>query len=162
MTTPPVTFVYADFIAMWGEFAGVSEPQMENYFTLAGSYFGNETANPAFLTGVPNMTRISYMATAHIAWLMAPRDSNGNPSSTGAMSPQTVGQVTNASEGSVSVGLASVASGKNELAAWWAQTRYGLMFWQATAQFRQAQYLALPSIVAGPHLWRGYGGYWRR
>lgn len=157
---PPVTFVYADFIGFYPEFAGVSEPQMTNYFGLAGSYFGNETGNPAFRTGIANMTRISYMATAHIAWLLAPRDELGNPASTGQMSPQTVGQVTNASEGSVSAGLAAVATGANELAAWWAQTRYGLMYWQATSQFRTAQYLAMPTIVAGPGMfgWPFIGG----
>lgn len=149
-TTPPVVFNYADFIAVYPIFAPLSEPVMQNYFDMSDAFFENNTCNFSFCTGVPRMTRLAYMVTAHIAWLFCAKDINGNPSMTGDSQPGTVGQITNASQGSVSVGLAEVAKGGgNELAAWYAQTPYGFMFWQATAQFRTAQYLANPTRVAG-------------
>jgi hypothetical protein len=143
----PVVFSYADFIAAYPEFANCTEPQLQNYFDMSDAFFVNNTTNPAFRSGVPRMTRLAYMVTAHIAWLFAPRDAAGNPSATGQTAAQTVGQITSASEGSVSVSLADVAKGANELAAWFAQTRYGFMYWQATASFRQAIYVANPTFV---------------
>lgn len=144
----PVVFVYNDFIATYGEFANCGAAQLQNYFDMSGAFFENNTCNLAFPTGIPNMTRLAYMLTAHIAWLFAPRDGNGNPAQQGKIAPQTVGQVTSASEGTVSVSLQAVAGGgANELAAWFAQTRYGFMYWQATAQFRTARYLPNPVFV---------------
>jgi hypothetical protein len=144
----PVVFSYANFVAAYPEFAACSDPQLQNYFDMSDAFFGNDTTNPAFGLGVDRMTRLAYMLTAHIAWLMAPRDGQGNPSANGKPAAQTVGQITSASEGSVSVGLAEVAKGgANELAAWFAQTKYGFMFWQSTSQFRTAVYLANPTFV---------------
>lgn len=143
-----VVFSYANFIAAYPEFAACSEPQLQNYFDMSDAFFVNNTLNPAFNTGVDRMTRLAYMLTAHIAWLMAPRDAQGNPAATGKAAPATVGQIVNASEGSVSVQMAEIAKGaSSELAAWFAQTRYGFMYWQATAQFRTAIYMANPTFV---------------
>lgn len=144
---PVVVFNYANFIASYPEFAGLTEPQLLNYFDISDAFFANNSENPAFNGGVDRMTRLAYMATAHVAWLMAPRDAAGLPSATGSVAPQTVGQITSASEGSVSVSVADVAKG-SEAAAWFAQTRYGFMFWQATAQYRTAIYMANPTVVA--------------
>lgn len=144
----PCVFVYADFVAAYPEFAACSAPQLQNYFDMSDAFFANDTCNPAFASGVDRMTRLAYMVTAHIAWLFAPRDALGNPAAAGKPAPATVGQITSASEGSVSVGLAEVAKGgATELAGWFAQTRYGFMFWQATSQLRTARYLPNPTIV---------------
>jgi hypothetical protein len=145
---PPVTFVYADFIAAYPQFANCSAPQLAVFFAMSDAFFSNTTRNPAFCDGVTRMTSLAYILTAHIAWLFAPRDSSGNPAATGQMPPMTVGQITSASEGSVSVGLAEVAKGgATALAGWFAQTPFGFMFWQATAQYRTMRYLAHPTIV---------------
>lgn len=157
---PPVVFVPADFRALFPEFAPLTDPQLSLYFTLSGSFFVNSRANPAFRTGVPNMTNIAYLVTAHLAYLLAERDANGNPAASGATAAQTVGQITSASEGSVSVGLAAVATGQNALAAWYAQTKYGFMYWQATAQFRTALYSARPTVVLNPGLGPYPNGYY--
>lgn len=159
-TTPPVTFVYADFIAAYPIFSALSEPMMQNYFDMSDAFFENNTCNFAFSTGITRMTRLAYMVTAHIAWLFSPKDVNGNPAATGNSQPGPVGQITSASQGSVSVGMAEAAKGGNELAAWYAQTSYGLMYWQATAQFRTARYLANPTRVSGivPFPIGRYGG----
>ncbi len=142
-----VAFNYADFIAAYPVFAALSEPQLQNYFDMGDAFFQNETTNPAYASGAARFTRIAYMLTAHIAWLMSPKDANGNPAATGNSQPGTVGQITSASQGSVSVGMTDVAKGGAELATWFAQTQYGFMFWQATAQYRTARYLANPTIV---------------
>jgi hypothetical protein len=73
---------------------------------------------------------------AHIAKLNAPI--GGDPPS------GLVGRISNASEGSVSVGVAypEVAG-----AEWFNQTRYGAMFWQATKQYRMAQYFPGPGAA---------------
>jgi hypothetical protein len=140
-----VTFKYPDFIAAYPEFVGVTAPQIQNYFDMGDAYFANDASN-FFASDVARMTRIAYMLTAHIAWILSARDGQGNPSSSGQAST-TVGQITNASEGSVSVGLKDIASGANELAAWFAQTKYGFMFWQATAQTRTMRYVAAPRFA---------------
>jgi hypothetical protein len=150
MTTPPVTFVYADFIAAYPIFTPLGSPLLQMYFDMSDAFFENNTCNFAFCTGIDRMTRLAYMVTAHIAWLFCPKDVNGNPAATGNSQPGTVGQITTASQGSVSVSLADVAKGgANELAAWYAQTPYGFLYWQATAQFRTARYLANPTRVVG-------------
>lgn len=147
----PVNFNYATFVAAYPEFQNLTEPQLKNYFEMTDAFFANDTSNPAFGSGVDGsgvdrMTRLAYLLTAHVAKLMAPRDAAGNPSATGAAAG-TIGQMTSASEGSVSVGFAEFAKGSNAQAAWFAQTQYGIMYWQATAQYRMARYLPNPTMV---------------
>lgn len=133
---PPVAFVYADWIASYPEFANVSPTMAANYFDMADAYFENSAQNPAINQGLARMTRLSYMVTAHIAWLLAPRDANGAPSSTGTQpAPGIVGRINSASEGSVSVGVELKDSGSPS-EAFFTQSTYGFMFWQATAQYR--------------------------
>jgi hypothetical protein len=142
----PVVFNATDFKASYPEFAAVGDSLLGDYFLMSDAFFKNDGTNP-FVGDVSRMTRIAYMCTAHIAWLFSPRDAQGNPAATGQAAPQTVGQITNASEGSVSVGLKDVASGANELAAWFAQTKYGFMFWQATAQTRTMRVVVAPRFA---------------
>jgi hypothetical protein len=80
------------------------------------------------------------MLTAHIAALNSPGASG------------VVGRVSSASEGSVSVSAELAVPGS---AAWFAQTRYGIAFWQATAQYRTATYRppAYPSRFAFGRRW---------
>lgn len=147
MTTPVVIFNYTTFLATYPEFAALTEPMLQNYFDMSDAYFKNDGSNASLSSGLDRMTRLAYMVTAHIAYLMAPRDAAGNPSSSGTAN-QTVGQITNASEGSVSVGFANVgAGGSDTVKAFFAQTKYGLMYWQATAQYRQMNYIARPTLT---------------
>lgn len=146
MTTPAVTFDYAVWVARYPEFSAVSEPLATAYFGEAGLYCENVTSNPAFPAGV--LPTLLNMLTAHIAWLNAPRDANGNPASTGQPAPNLVGRINSAAEGSVNVGLEWKGSGSPS-EDWFTQTKYGAAFWQASAQFRTARYVAHPTIVAG-------------
>lgn len=162
MTTPAVTFVFADWIAQFGEFSAVNPVAAQAWFNRATNFCSNDTCNPAFVndpTGA-TLTGLLYLLTSHIAWLNAPRDANGNPAATGAPASPIVGRIDQASEGSVSVhaDMGDVNAGSPSQ-AWYMTTRYGSEFWYATAGIRTAFYVAQPTIVPGPpYFGRGIWG----
>lgn len=141
---PPVTFDYNAFIALFPEMAGLSSGQAGAYFMMAGLYCWNSTQNPAFCDG--NLPTLMYLVTAHVAFLRAPKDANGNVSSTGAAASPLVGRINSASEGSVSVGVELKDVGTPS-EAFFTQTQYGLDYLQATAQYRTFRYAAQPTFV---------------
>lgn len=149
-TTPPVTFVPGDFRAVYGQFAGCGDVQLNAWFKRATFICGNEACNPA--NAVPGqLANLLNLLTAHIGWLNAPRDASGNPSSAGTPPPPIVGRINSASEGSVSVGAdMGDANAGSPSQAWFMQTPWGAEYWAATAQFRTARYVALPPILQGP------------
>lgn len=150
-TTPPVTFDPTAFVAEFPEFTNV-QAQLPGYFARATAFFQNDTCNPAFCVGVPFMAAMLNLVTAHVASLNSYRDAAGNyvvATTPGAQPPPgIVGRINTASEGSVSVGSEYNSSGSPS-EAYFIQTRYGAEFWQATAQFRTAQYVANPTVVPG-------------
>jgi hypothetical protein len=89
------------------------------------------------------------LVTAHITKINGPI--GGQPAS------DIVGRIANATEGSVTVGTDFQVPGS---AAWFAQTKYGAEFWQATASFRTMQYRASPGRSMAPQL--PGSGYWVR
>lgn len=135
----PVVFNYAVWVARYPEFAAVSQPLAQAYFDEATLYF----ANQGWTAALPQAPTLLNMLTAHIAWLYAPRDASGNPSSTGQAASPLVGRISSASEGSVSVSTELTSSGSPS-EAFFTQTKYGFSFWQATAQFRTAHYIPAP------------------
>ncbi len=163
-SNPPVAFVYSDWIAMFPEFSVLSEQQANGYFLRAGLQFANSRANPAY-SACDNafMIGLFYLLTAHIAWLYCPKDASGNPSANGDAASQLVGRINSATQGSVSVQVEYQGSGSpNE--AYYLQSKYGAEYFNATAQFRTARYLARPTIVINgtyPGLWN-QGGFFRR
>lgn len=159
-----VTFNYSNWIALFPELAGISSAQAQLYFNLGNTVFANDACNPAYIgaccggedAGLLQMTSLTDLVTAHIAWLMAPRDAQGRPSSTGPAPAQgIVGRVASASEGSVSVSAEwNSGGGGSPSEAWWIQTPYGALFWQATAVYRTMRYAANPVQVytgTGPY-----------
>lgn len=146
ITNPAVTFDYAGWVARYPEFSALTQGQAQGYFDEAGIYCANDTCNPAFPYGI--LPTLLNMLTAHIAWLNAPRDAQGNVVSVGQPASPLVGRVNSASEGSVSVSTdMGDANAGSPSQAWYMQTRYGAAYWAATAQFRNAQYLANPTCV---------------
>ena len=144
MATPAVTFDYDAWVAAYPEFIGLSKAQATGYFNRAGLLFSNDTFNPAFGAGV--MPMLFDLLTAHVAWINAPRDDNGNPASVGQPAAPLVGRINSASEGSVNVSTEYNSSGSPS-EAYFLQTKYGTEFWQASAQFRTARYRAHPTRV---------------
>ena len=99
-----------------------------SYFAEATLYFDNTGAGHVQDAG--QQLALLNMLVAHIAALNAPL--NGQASS------PLVGRISSASEGSVSVSTDLQVPGT---AAWFAQTKYGLAFWAATAQYRTMRYI---------------------
>lgn len=152
MTLPPaITFNYDAWIAMFPEMSGISSAMAGGYFIRANSFCANSIENPFFCADPTGglLQNLLYLLTAHLAWLNAPRDANGNPSSTGgADTIPPVGRVQSAGEGSVNVSLdMGDANAGSPSQAWYMQTRYGSEYWYATAGIRTARYSARPTFV---------------
>lgn len=153
-TIQAVTFNYAAWVAAYPLFAGISEPDAQSYFDGAGMFCANDTFNPAWGITIPQnnvmaplLQRLLWLLTCHLAYLGAFRDAAGNPSTTGTVAPSPlVGRISSAAEGSVNVST-ELDAGGYPMPAFFAQTPWGLQFWQATAQFRQARYVANPTMV---------------
>jgi len=124
-----VTFVYADWAARYPELATyVNAQQAQLFFNEAQLYCDNTTSSP--VADLTQLTMLLYMMTAHIAALNA---ALGSPSS------PLVGRINSATQGSVSVQTQlDMPAGS---AQWFAQTKYGIAYWQASAQFRRFTYV---------------------
>lgn len=140
MALPPtVTFDPANFVATFPVFKQLTQPRLQICFDLAGLYF----ANAGWTGALPQAPTLLNLLTAHIAWLSSFRDANGNPVEEGAAdSLPPPGRVSNASEGSVSLGLdVGDTNAGSPSQAWYMQTTWGQMYWYATGQFRTFRYV---------------------
>ncbi len=141
-----VSFNYNLWISQFPEWSCVTELTAQGYFDLATVYLRNDGCSPV-PTDALQLTLLNLL-TAHIAQLLF--------TPTGGQPNQLVGRISNASEGSVSVGVD--LPGATASSAWFIQTKYGLAFWQATAPFRTMHYLPGPQpFLNGPFqgVWMG-------
>jgi hypothetical protein len=143
-----VAFDFAKWTARYPEFAAVNPTLAAMFFGEAGMYCDNTDVSPV-PSGAPTYRRDTflYMLTSHIAWLAG--QGTGNTPGAGGL----VGRIASAAEGSVNV--ATELEGQLQGRAWFAQTRYGLDFWQASALYRTSLYIA----PCGP-LQSGYDRSW--
>ena len=130
-----VTFVPADFKTAYPAFASVPDAVLTGYFGIATLFLNNSCCS--IVQDAPTRALLLNLVVAHIAALLA--GENGQPGQ------GVVGRINSASEGSVSVSTEMMA--KSESAAYWQQTQYGAMFWQATLVYRTARYVP---PVCGP------------
>lgn len=133
-----VSFNFADWIAKFPAMAGVSDDAADGFFALAETVHANDGTGP--VNNATLQTQLLYLLTAHFAQLLSPRDASGNLSSSSTSYSGQVGQVTSASEGSVSVTVQALSSNNDERAAFFNQTQYGAAYWRATGQFRTIRY----------------------
>lgn len=142
-----VSFDYSSWALRYPELAAsVPQPLAQQYFNEATLYCDNTPCS--IVTDLTMRAMLLNMVTAHIAALNAPL--NGQASS------PLVGRINTATEGSVSVGTQlDMPPGS---AQWFAQTKYGLSFWQATAQFRSMRYVPGPVPITNPWGFR-FGGF---
>ena len=147
-TLPPpvVTFNWMTFRTWFPEFGCLTEAQGQAYFDMAGLYCANSSQNPLWCAGV--LPQVMNLVTAHVAWLLAPRDANGNPASQGQPPSPIVGRINSASQGSVSVGATLDGEMGSPSQMFFMQSRYGMLAWQAMAVGRVARYVANPTMVA--------------
>jgi len=128
-----VVFDPSTFKVRYPEFVTVSDAYLSLCFDDATLYLSNADNSP-----VQNLTRrasLLNMLTAHIAFIGGSLNAGGTPN--------PVGRVSNASEGSVSAALDYPVPGS---AAWFAQSQYGAAFWQATTSLRGFRYIAQPTV----------------
>lgn len=125
-------FVYADWVKLFPLLANSGPDQATAYFGLAGLYLNN-TGWGGKVRDPTAQTQLMYLLTAHIAFL------NNGDTTSAPQSPAVVGHMDSANQGSVAI-QTSVASNVPLEAAFFMQTQYGLMFWQATAQYRTARF----------------------
>lgn len=144
MATPFVVFDYALWILRYPEFSEVSAELAQLYFDEATMFLRNDGSGP--VTDAAIQLRLLNLMTAHIAAL--------NSGANGQTPSPFVGQMTSASEGSVSVGANALAAPGTY--AWWILTRYGAEFWAATAAYRTMHYRVPIPRVFSPSGFRRY------
>lgn len=126
------TFVYQDWLNLFPTLANTGPDQAAADFALAGLYLNN-TGWGGKVRDPTAQTQLMYLLTAHLAFLLNGDTTNPAPS------PAVVGHMDSANQGSVAI-QTSIASNVPLTAAFFMQTQYGLMFWQATAQYRTARF----------------------
>ena len=134
-STGVVVFVYATWAAQYPELSGsIASGQAQGYFNQACMYLDNTPCSPVTDASAGGRREtILYMLTSHIAKMVATIN--------GQAPGGVVGRVNSASQGSVSV---SSELNVPMSAAWFSQTSYGLMAYQALAPYRTALYVAAP------------------
>jgi hypothetical protein len=123
-----VVFNPTAFRTRYPEFAAVTDPVLQSYFTEACLYLSN--SDNSAVQDIARRTLYLNMIVAHIAALAA-------------RGAGIVGRTSQASEGSVSVSTEYITPGSG---AWFAQTQYGAAFWQATTSLRGFRYRARPTV----------------
>lgn len=141
VTPGVVVFSSAEFLEIYPEFTGAATPALQFNFNLASLNISNCCGSPV---PDPNVRQsLLYLLTAHITALFTPSpQNNGQP-------PGIVGRVSNASEGSVSVGAQFPGTPES---AWFDQTKYGAQFWAITAVMRTMHHIPAPATC-----WDGLG-----
>lgn len=135
-----VTFSYTSWAAAFPEFSNVTEAQVVNVaLPFAQLYCRNDGGGP--VSNATIQTNLLNLVVAHVCQLLY-------GSVIQPVSP-LVGRVNTATEGSVSVG-ADFPTTPNS--AWFMQTKYGAMYWQACAAYRTMRYLPGPRRNFNPWL----------
>jgi hypothetical protein len=141
-----VIFDYQHWMQRYPEFGAVTQPRAQGFFDDACVFCDNTAGSPVPYdsTQTPTGPRATYldMLTAHIAALNGGLDPCGQVAA--GQGAGVVGRIQSASEGSVSVSFGDMGSGDGPNAAWYYQTRYGAMYWVATAQYRTFRYFLGP------------------
>lgn len=136
VTRGVVVFVAADFKTAFPEFATVADPALVLNFGLAELQLAN-TCKGRVINAVER-EKLLNLLVAHITQLR----NGANGVAPGGM----VGRISSAQEGSVraDADMGTVVYGQ----AYYLQTQWGAMFWQATAKYRTAVYIPAPIVCA--------------
>ena len=107
-------------------------------FAEAGLYLNNTPCS--IVQDVSLRTVLLNMLTAHIAFIGGVLTADGQP--------RPVGRVSAANEGAVGASFDYPATTPGS-GPWFAQSQYGIAFWQATTCYRGARYFPQPTMVEG-------------
>lgn len=133
-----VIFDPVEFKELYPSFSSLTDPQLNNAFSLATMYLANTECS--VVSDVAQRKTLLYLLTAHIAKMQY--------GEYGQKPGGLVGRISSATEGSVSVSAEYAAAAGS--AQWYLQTSYGASYWEATARYRVARYVAGPTGVAIP------------
>ena len=126
-----VIFNPAAFKLAYPQFATVTDAALQANFDLATLYLNNTDCS--VITDVNKRSSLLNLIVAHLTQIFS------GPNGAGSATQGNAGRVSKASEGTVSVefdvGVQTASS------SFWAQTPFGLMYWQLTAPFRTFRYL---------------------
>lgn len=136
ITRGVVTFDPAAFKEAYPAFATVADEALEINFMAAEMLVNNTCCSR--VQDANKRERLLNLLVAHITQLL--NGINGQPPA------GIVGVVTSATEGSVSVD--TTLGPMPFTAVYFAQTQFGLLFWQLTAPFRQFVYVPAPITCA--------------
>jgi hypothetical protein len=150
LPAPIVRFMYADWVGQFPEFAGRVTPAMASAYFDAAAFVSPmvENTGRSPIQDPARLGSVLYWLTAHLAQLFGPITPGGAPSG-------LVGRISNAGEGSVSVGtdMGTVTTSS----AWWLQTPYGAMAWQMLSPYRLGRYVpACPTPLGFDVMRRGW------
>ena len=120
-----VVFDSSEFRLLYPSISATDE-QLEMYFAMAETFLDNTECS--IVKDLDARKTMLYLLVAHIA-LLSQQAENGNP---------VVGRISNATEGTVSVGLDYGTMGNNE--RWYLQTPWGAMYWQMSKKYRSMVY----------------------
>lgn len=137
-----VTFDPAEFKVKYPAFVAVADSDLVMDFEAAELFLNNSCCS--IVKDAVKREKLLNLLVAHLATLL--QGANGQPPS------GLVGRVDKAQEGTVSVSAAWAAD-MSMSEAYFSQTQYGAMFWQATAMYRTFHYIPPPPnpcLGAGP------------
>ncbi len=157
--TPPVTgqvvFDPVAFVASFPDFTNTAQPVLQSCFDRAVLQLDN---GPNSRVQDANLREtLLNLLTAHICFLnYGTAPATGSPVSP----PGVVGHISSATEGSVSV--SAEVGPKEGSRSWFMQSKWGIEYWEATAGYRNMQYVPGSS---GPFYPPGFGingsaGFW--
>ena len=165
---PAVTFDYSQWMQWFPDFVNVGEPFAQGCFFRASQLCQNNALSPVVVAALGDVTQLRYflnLLTCHICWLNAPQI-NGVPNTGAGAAPGSpiVGRISQATEGSVTVVTELATGNMPQGMAYYAQTKWGLEYWQASAAYRQGPYV--PGRAPPPGGWGYFGpgfglGRWR-
>ena len=143
-----VTFDPVAFTTAFPEFATVPAARLQLLFTIAESLLDNTGGGP--VDDPTQLTVYFQLLVAHLLTLFGPSVTTGSQTGGVAGSPNApVGRLSDATEGTVSVSYDFPVTPDNPSQAWYAQTKYGAMYWTATVRYRSFRYATLGNCGTG-------------
>lgn len=142
-----VTFDPAAFVAAYPEFTSVDPARATLMFTIAEQSILDNT-DSSVVADPTYRTQLFYMLVAHMLLLLGvatPTAPNGAPP----------GRIASATQGTVTTSFEYDIPSGSAMAPWFNQTKYGALYWMATARFRGARYFS--SGHSGIGVARAYG-----
>jgi hypothetical protein len=128
-----VTFDPAAFAAAYPEFASVAQARTTMLFGLAAATILDNTDGSPVMD-INLRTQLFYLLVGHLLLVFgsAPTTPDNTPP----------GRVASATQGTITTSFEYTMPQGSAMAPWFLQTKYGAMYWTATAPYRSARIIA--------------------